>query len=73
MKPKIKIRKAFKYKKKPYFRNKPKKRLISPKRLILVEDQKRLGKSKKIYYLKKRILPKIQLIKKLHHFTFPKI
>ena len=73
IKPKRKIKKALKYKKKPYFKNQPKKTLISPKKLILMEDQKRLEKNKRIYYLKSRLLPKIKILKKLHHFNFPKI
>lgn len=72
VKPKIKIKKNLKYAKKPYFKEKVKKNLISPKKLILMEDQRRLEESKKMYYLKKRILPKIKLIKKLHHFNFSK-
>ena len=70
IKPKIKIKKNLKYKKKWHFRNKPKKQLVSPKKAILIEDQKRLKKSKRVYYLKNRILSRIQLIKKLHHFNF---
>lgn len=73
IKPKLKIKKALKYKKKRYFKNKPKKTLISPKKLVLIEDQKRLEKNKRIYYLKSRLLPKIKILKKLHHFNFPKI
>lgn len=73
VKPKIKIKKKIKFTKTPHFRNKPKKILISPKKLILIEDQKRLEKKKIFYYLKKRILPRIKLIKKMHHFNFSKI
>ncbi len=72
IKPKLKIKKSLKYKKKPYFINIPKKALVSPKKLILIENQKRLEKNKRNFYLKNRILPKIKLIKKLHHFNFPK-
>jgi ribosomal protein S2 len=73
VKPKIKIKKKLKYSKNKHWSNKPKKSFISPKKLIIIENQKRLEKSKKSYYLKNRVLPRIKIIKKVHHFNFPKI
>ena len=72
VKPKIKIKKNLKYRKKSFFLNKPKKTLISPKKLIHLEARKRFQKDKRVYYLKKNILPKIKFIQKLHHFNFSK-
>jgi len=46
---------------------------FSSRKLILIEDQKRLQKNKIVYYLKKRVLPKIKRMQILHHFSYPKI
>ena len=55
------------------WKKKIQKSLISPKKLIFIENQKRLEKSKRFDYRKKRILPKIKLLQKTHHFNFPKV
>ena len=48
-------------------------RKISPKKLILVENRKRLTKNKTNFYIKKKLLSKINLIKKLQAYNFPKV
>lgn len=52
---------------------KSERQLVSPKKLILVENRKRLTKNKTNFYLKKKILSKINLIKNLQYYNFPKI
>lgn len=52
---------------------KSERRLVSPKKLILVENRKRLTKNKTNFYLKKQLLSKINLIKKLQYYNFPKV
>lgn len=47
--------------------------LISPKKLISIENRKRLTKNKTNFYFKKHLLEKINLIKKLQYYNFPKI
>ena len=67
-------RKSAKWKKRTYYRHiqkKTKKSCTSPKKLILVEEQKRFGR-KKLYYLRTSVLKRINLIKKLHHFDVSK-
>ena len=72
--PRYKIRKKInqklKYTKNSYGRMK---KLNSPKNLVFFENQKRFEINKKKISFKKRILPKIRLIQKLHHFSFSKI
>lgn len=59
--------------KKIKFHDKPKRTLVTPKKLISIENRKRLIKNKTNFYLKKRLLSKIQLVKKLQYYNFPKI
>ena len=73
IKPKIRIKKQMKYAKEYHLRDKAKQRLITPKKLILIENQKRWETKSFHFYLKKNILSKIKLIKKLHRFNFAKI
>ena len=68
VKPRIRIRK-----KQSFLESKPKKIDISPKNLIQLENQKRFQKNKTRFFIKKRILRGINLIKKMHHFSFSKI
>lgn len=67
--PKVKIKKEIRFQKKRKKKNKQRNFKISAKKLIWLEDKKRLGKSS---YLKKRILKKIHLLEKLHRYNFPK-
>ena len=73
-KPKYKIKKKIhqklKYKKNSSVKTR---KLNSPKNLVFLENQKRFEIKKNKFFFKKRILPKIQLIKKIHHFSFSKI
>ena len=66
-----------KYKKKE-LRNPPKnykeKELrITPKKLSRIENQKRFHGKKRNFYLKTKVLPKIKLLKRTHHFNFSKV
>lgn len=56
-------------------KNHPKseRQLVSPKKLISVENRKRLTKNKTNFYLKKHLLWKINSIKKLQVYNFSKI
>ena len=73
-KPRYQIKKK-NYQKLKYTRNSPVKRrkINSPKNLVFLENQKRFGIKKKKFFFKKRILPKIKLIQKIHPFRFSKI
>lgn len=71
--PKIKIKKEIKSAQKSYFIKKYKALPIFPNILTKRENQNRLEKNKINFTLRKRILTKINLIKKTHHFNFPKI
>ena len=48
-------------------------RMVSPKKLIALENWKRLKKNQNNFYLRKRVLKKINLIRKLRYYNFPKI
>lgn len=55
------------------FFQKSERRIVSPKKLILMENRKRLTKNKTSFYIKKNILSKIRLITKLQAYNFPKV
>jgi hypothetical protein len=78
LKPRRNIRRNFQKKKfQPYFSKITaiikKMKIVSAKKLISIENRKRLKKKKINFYLKKRILLKMKLIRNFQNYNFSKI